>query len=211
MNYFDLVAGSIILLLGLKGILNGFFKELFGLIGIVGGVFIASRTAQSVGEYLSDMIFKFDNSAAISFTGFLVVLALFWGVMVAAGILFKKLSAASGLGALDRILGFVLGAGKFFFIVSIIVYALYNMKSIRTTLEEMMQGSMLFPVMVETGGFIMKMDKSEPVQKLKEQQEKLGQKVEESLKSEAAKQLQEKTKEVTKTLEKNISKAIEGE
>ena len=39
-SIFDLVVGSIILLLGLKGILNGFFKELFGLIGIVGGIFI---------------------------------------------------------------------------------------------------------------------------------------------------------------------------
>jgi membrane protein required for colicin V production len=28
-NYFDLVASIIILLLGLKGILNGFFKEVY--------------------------------------------------------------------------------------------------------------------------------------------------------------------------------------
>jgi membrane protein required for colicin V production len=48
-SIFDLIVGSIILLLGLKGILNGFFKELFGLIGIVGGIFVGSRVANEVG------------------------------------------------------------------------------------------------------------------------------------------------------------------
>ena len=43
LNYFDMAVGSIVLLLGLKGLLNGFSKELFGLIGIVGGLFVASH------------------------------------------------------------------------------------------------------------------------------------------------------------------------
>jgi len=61
-NHFDLVIVSIILLLGLKGIINGFFKELFGLVGIIGGIFIASRVGDEVGLYLSDLIFNFENS-----------------------------------------------------------------------------------------------------------------------------------------------------
>jgi len=69
-NYFDLVASIIILLLGLKGILNGFFKEIFGLIGIIGGIFIASRFGSDVGNYLNDLIFNFTNEGAVSFTGF---------------------------------------------------------------------------------------------------------------------------------------------
>ena len=91
-SIFDLVVGSIILLLGLKGILNGFFKELFGLIGIIGGIFVGSRVASDVGTLLSEAIFKFESPAAISFLGFLVTLALFWGSMIGAGILFKKFS-----------------------------------------------------------------------------------------------------------------------
>ena len=89
-NYFDLVVTVIILLLGLKGILNGFFKEVFGLVGIIGGIFIASRLGDDIGQYLSDLIFKFENSAAISFTGFIATLGLFWLLMVAVGYAFKK-------------------------------------------------------------------------------------------------------------------------
>ena len=113
-NYFDLAATAIILLLGLKGVINGFFKELFGLVGIIGGIFIASRFGSAVGELLNNAIFNFDSPGAINFTGFLVTLAIFWVLMIILGYGFKKLSKLSGLGVYDRLLGFVFGASKFF-------------------------------------------------------------------------------------------------
>ncbi|PHR58952.1 MAG: colicin V synthesis protein [Arcobacter sp.] len=155
-SIFDLIIGSIILLLGLKGILNGFFKELFGLIGIVGGIFIGSRVAKDVGTFLSDSIFKFDSPAAISFLGFLVTLAAFWGLMITAGIVFKKFSKMSGLGLMDKVLGFIFGSGKFFFIASVIVYAFYNFKAIRDNVD--MQDGIMLPILVKTGSIIMKID-----------------------------------------------------
>lgn len=158
LNYFDLAIGIIILLLGLKGILNGFFKELFGLIGIIGGIFVASRVGDETGQVISDLIFHFESASAIAFTGFLVTLAIFWALMIGAGLLFKKLSTLSGLGPFDRILGFVLGSGKFFLIASVIIFAIFNVKAIRKNLEPAMENSMLFGAMVATGGFIMKID-----------------------------------------------------
>ncbi len=157
-NYFDIVAAIIILLLGLKGIINGFFKEVFGLVGIIGGLFIASRIGDSVGEYLNDLIFNFSSSSAVSFLGFLTTLALFWLLMISIGYAFKKLSSLSGLGPVDRILGFVFGASKFFLITAVIAHAAYNIKAVKSTLDSTMQTSILFPIMVETGAFIMKID-----------------------------------------------------
>ncbi|MBU0720990.1 CvpA family protein [bacterium] len=157
-NYFDIIAAIIILLLGLKGIINGFFKEVFGLIGIIGGIFIASRVGDSVGQYLSDMIFKFENSAPVSFTGFLVTLASFWLLMIMVGYTFKKLSSLSGLGPVDKLLGFVFGAGKFFLIAAVIAHAAYNIQAVKASVDGAMKDSILFPVLVETGSFIMKLD-----------------------------------------------------
>jgi len=157
-NYFDIVAAIIILLLGLKGILNGFFKEVFGLVGIIGGIFIASRVGNVVGHYLSNMIFKFSNESAIDFTGFLVTLAAFWALMILIGFAFKKLSSLSGLGPIDRILGFIFGASKFFLIAAVIAYAVYNVKAIRSTLDTSLKTSILFPILVKTGAYIMKID-----------------------------------------------------
>jgi len=157
-NYFDIIVSLIVLFLGLKGIINGFFKELFGLVGIVGGIFIASRVGENVGQIVSDSIFKFQNSAAVSFTGFLVTLTLFWLFMVLIGFLFKKLSSLSGLGIFDKILGFLFSASKFFLIAAVIAYATYNIKAMRESIDSVMKNSIIFPILVETGSIIMKLD-----------------------------------------------------
>jgi len=161
LSYFDLVVGIIILLLGLKGIINGFFKELFGLIGIIGGIFVASRLGDSVGGLISSAVFKFESEAAISFVGFIATLIIFWAAMIIIGMLFTKLSKVSGLGSVDKLLGFIVGSGKFFLIGAVIAYAIYNVQAIRVNLEPMMKNSVLFPVLVETGSIIMHIDPAE--------------------------------------------------
>ena len=157
-NYFDIVASIIIILLGLKGIINGLFKEIFGLIGVIGGIFIASRVGNTVGQYTSDLIFHFENNSAISFTGFLFTLALFWLLMILVGLVFKKLSLLSGMGPLDKIFGFIFGASKFFLIAAVIAHSAYNIKAIRASIDNSMSTSMLFPLLVSTGGYIMKLE-----------------------------------------------------
>lgn len=157
-NYFDIVISILVLFLGLKGIINGFFKELFGLIGIIGGIFLASRVGDNVGKFINDTILKFENDAAISFTGFLVTLALFWLFMIMVGAIFKRLSSLSGLGIFDKILGFIFSAGKFFLIAAVIAYAAYNIKAMKPNLDSIMKNSFMFPVLVETGSVIMKLD-----------------------------------------------------
>jgi membrane protein required for colicin V production len=195
-NYFDLIASIIILMLGLKGILNGFFKEAFGLIGIIGGIFVASRVGGSVGQYLSDIIFKFENSAAINFSGFLVTLAVFWIFMITIGYIFKKLSLLSGLGIFDRILGFVFGASKFFLIAAVIAHAAYNIKAIKSTIEVPMQNSLLFPALVSTGAFIMKLDPIEISDEINNGIDKVTDEVNKSIKTSTEKIVEDTKKQV---------------
>ncbi|MDD2448992.1 MAG: CvpA family protein [Sulfurimonas sp.] len=204
-NYFDLVASVIILLLGLKGIINGFFKEVFGLIGIIGGIFVASRVGDSVGKALSDAIFKLDNSAAISFLGFLVTLGVFWIFMIVVGFIFKKLSLLSGLGIFDRILGFVFGASKFFLIAAVIAHAAYNIKAVKSTLEEPMSNSFLFPVLVETGAFIMKLDPVEISDDINKSIDKVTQKVN----SELDKNIKNSTDEIVLKTKEELHNKLE--
>lgn len=205
-NYFDLIAAIIILLLGLKGILNGFFKELFGLVGIIGGIFVASRVGDSVGQYLSNLIFHFSNHAAISFTGFLLTLVVFWLLMIAIGYTFKKLSVLSGLGIFDRILGFVFGASKFFLIAAVIAFAVNNVKALKPTLDSAFSNSVLFPVLVETGGFIMKIDTTDMGKDLNASVENATQKVSDTIEKKSKEIADSKVDETIQEIKTELKK-----
>ena len=200
-NYFDIIVSIVILFLGLKGILNGFFKEVFGLIGIVGGIFVASRLGNDVGTFLSDLIFKFENSSAVAFTGFLTTLALFWLLMIGVGQIFKKLSSLSGLGALDQVLGFVFGASKFFFIAAVIAHAAYNIKAIKTVIDDStLSTSYLFPILTETGSVIMKLDPIEISEDIN--------KTTQSIKNTADKVVNNSTQDMSDSIIDEIKKSI---
>jgi len=207
-NYFDLVAATIILLLGLKGIVNGFFKEVFGLVGIIGGIFIASRIGDDVGALLNTLIFNFSSSSAVSFLGFLATLALFWLLMIFVGYLFKKLSSLSGLGPVDRILGFVFGASKFFLIAAVTAYAVSNIKAIKSTVDSSLHTSILFPIMVETGGFIMKMDPANMSDEINASVEKGTRAFKEKTQELTSQSAHEKIKQIQDQLKDQIDKQI---
>lgn len=205
-NYFDIIAGIIILLLGLKGIINGFFKEIFGLIGIIGGIFVASRVGDAVGKHLSDLIFHFSNSSAVSFTGFLVSLALFWILMITIGIIFQKLSKLSGLGAMDKVLGFFIGSGKFFLIAAVIIFAISNVKSLKPTVDEAMQNSILYPIFVTTGGFIMKIDPVEKTVAIEQQIDAVSKGIDTTTKEIVNKTIKEKINKIDQTISNALPK-----
>ncbi len=209
-SYFDIVVSILVLFLGLKGILNGFFKEIFGLVGIIGGIFLASRVGESVGKIINDSVLKFQNDAAISFTGFLVTLSLFWLFMIAIGLLFKRLSSVSGLGIFDKILGFIFSASKFFLIASVILYSTYNIKAMRANLDSMMQNSILFPILVKTGSFIMKLDPIEISNEINATIEKGSQILEEditkNIENSALKIVEDTKKKLDMNSEENLSK-----
>ncbi len=208
-SYFDIIVSVLVLFLGLKGIINGFFKELFGLIGIIGGIFLASRIGDNVGKFINDTILKFQNDAAISFTGFLVTLGLFWLFMIVVGMVFKKLSLLSGLGVFDKILGFIFSASKFFLIASVIAYATYNVKAMRQNIDLMMKNSIVFPILVETGSVIMKLDpieiSSDINNTISKGSEIIEEGVDKALQGSALKIVEDTKKRLSSTLEQNSS------
>jgi membrane protein required for colicin V production len=173
LNYFDIAVASIILLLGLKGLLNGFSKEIFGLIGIVGGIFVASRLGGMIGKFLSNNLFHFETATSINLTGFIFAFGIFWLLMVALGAGFKKLSSLSGLGPMDKGLGFLVGAFKFFFIFSVITYALFSVTAIRENFGEEMKKSIFFEPMMATGNFILHLETDDVTSFMKDENQSL--------------------------------------
>jgi len=164
----DLVSISLILFLGIKGVLRGFVKEVFGLIGIIGGIYIASKYAQVAGEYLDANFLSLQNKASVYLIGFISALILFWIVATFVGSMLGKLVNSSGLGFVDKILGFIVGGAKIFLIFSVIIYVLSSISIFKSSLNSIFEGSMMFPIFKEVGSKIVQIDPAQLNQKAEE-------------------------------------------
>ncbi len=157
-NYLDIALAILIILLGIKGIINGLVKEFFGIVGIVGGVWAASLWGEKVGQWISSNIYDLANSSLIFIVGFVVVLALVWIAALVLSDVVSRLVGASALGSINRFLGVLFAMAKVFLILSIIIYALSNVEFIRKPLQEYAQGSALYPIMIRAGATIVRID-----------------------------------------------------
>lgn len=154
---FDLIILAVTLILGLKGLFRGLIKEVFGIIGIIGAIFVASRISQEIGDLIAPIL-VLENEATIKLIGFVIALLAVWLVVYSAGIVISKIFSASGLGVIDRILGFVFGAAKIFLIFSVIAYALYQVQSFKKVMDEKFSNSVVMPHLISVGSYIIKLD-----------------------------------------------------
>jgi membrane protein required for colicin V production len=68
-SIFDLIIISITLILGLKGLFRGLIKEIFGIIGIIGAIFVASRISKDAGDAIAPIL-AIQSEATIKLIGF---------------------------------------------------------------------------------------------------------------------------------------------
>lgn len=158
-TWFDIIIIAVVIILGIKGIINGLIKEVFGLIGIIGGVIIASRNANLVGDLISLYIYQLSDSAEFFF-GFLLALLVFWFVCLMFGNLLSKMLKMSGLGFVDRLLGFFVGAAKIFLVLAILAAIVSKISVLNQKISPFFEGSKVYPILLSAGQFIMAMDVS---------------------------------------------------
>lgn len=193
---FDIVVIAVTLLLGIKGLFRGFIKEVFGLIGIIGGIFVASRLATTVGEMIAPIL-ALKNESSIQLMGFIAGLIAFWIVAYLLGLILSKIFSLSGLGMVDKLLGFVFGAFKVFLIFSIIIYAISQIQTIKEKLDASIGNTMTYPILVAGGSYIIKLDKQVSSSEVKKSVDSAIEKSKETV-SEMAKETIEKNLETMK-------------
>jgi len=199
-NIFDLVVIALVTILGLKGLFRGFTKEFFALVGIVGGVFVASRVSADAGAIVNGII-PMDNENTTLLAGFVAALVVFWIIAYLVGATLSKVFKMSGLGIFDRILGFVFGAGKIFLLFSIIAYAASQVTIINDNLAPKLEKSTVFPLLKETGAYIIKLDTNELQEEVTKQLDDVVEATKETVTEISQKELEKKAVELKEQLE----------
>lgn len=149
--WFDIITLSLIVLLGIKGVINGFIKEAFGLIGIIGGVYIASRYAGDAGIWIDNTFYAFENKASLFLMGFIALLVSFWLASLLIGKIVAKLMDISGLSGIDKLAGFLIGSAKIFLVFSVFLVAVSNIAFIQAKIETYLEKSFMYPIFMEAG------------------------------------------------------------
>ncbi|MBT0878489.1 MULTISPECIES: CvpA family protein [unclassified Campylobacter] len=150
----DCVIIGVTLILGIGGIISGLIKEGFGLAGILVGVYVSTSNSEKVGALINQYVYKSDNELLLNLCGFVITLVIVWGIFLILGRIISKLVALSGLGIIDKIMGFIFCAGKIFIIFSIIASCINALPIINSKVNQFFANSMMYPVLIQTGGAI---------------------------------------------------------
>jgi membrane protein required for colicin V production len=156
LTLFDISTIGFILFLGIKGILKGFVKELFGLIGIIGGIYIGSNYAHKFGDYINSSFLHLNNNSLLYLIGFLTIFILIWFVSSHIGSIVSEITNISG--SIDKFLGFAISTTKIFLIISIMLYIVSNIDLLKERTSILFKDSMIYPIYLEYGSKIVKLD-----------------------------------------------------
>ncbi|GAA7256195.1 CvpA family protein [Helicobacter pylori] len=158
MNYIDLALLVVVVAFGIRGFYHGFVSEVAGTLGIVLGVYLASRYSVAVGNLFSEHLYDLRNETMTNLIGFLLVLASIWVFFLAFGVLLGKVLVFSGLGIIDKALGFIFSCLKTFLVLSFILYALSKMEVMKDANAYLQEKSAFFSTMKSIASKIMRLD-----------------------------------------------------
>lgn len=153
----DLVIGSIVIILGIKGFFSGFVKEIFSFLGLVLGIYAGSAISSKIALSMGNNFLHIENKTILTLIIFLVILAVIWLSLVTVGTLLSQLVKATGLGFFNNILGFIIGGGKYFIIFAVIVTALSNVKLLKNTMANFEKDSLSYPYLLLAGDFLIQL------------------------------------------------------
>jgi len=160
LNVFDIVIGSLVLVLGIKGFLHGFLKELFSLVGLLGGIYLAFLLAGNAANFIGKNFLDIENASLLRLIGFVAIFVIVWLSATILGSIFHKLRSETDIGIISRIMGYIAGAAKYFIIFALIVAALSNVSLAKDKLGGYVKSSILYPHLVKIGSAIINLDSS---------------------------------------------------
>ncbi len=191
MGFVDIVLLAIIILVGFRGFYDGFIHEASALIGVVAGIFFASRLALPMGAFFNERIYNINSPSLTIILGFVIVLAFFWIGFLMIGYILSRFVRLTGLGLLDRMLGYIFSCVKVFCIFSFIIFALNQIKFIREIdfVKNLPVNSKIYTAMMDTSEVLVKFANAQEIDKRLQNFNKIGEQATEFIQSPKTKEI----------------------
>jgi len=121
MNLLDLILAIPLLWGAYRGFKRGFIFEIFMLIGLILGLYIAFKFSSLLNGWVSKMVDA--GSAVIPYLSFFIVFAAILLILILFAKLLENILKAVSLNALNKVAGAVLGIIKFALVLSVILWS----------------------------------------------------------------------------------------
>ena len=121
MNILDIIIAIPLLWGAYRGFKRGFVFEIFMLIGLILGLYIAFKFSSLLNGWVSKIVSA--DSAVIPYLSFIIVFASILLILIFLARLLENILKAISLNALNQVAGAVLGIIKFALVTSIILWS----------------------------------------------------------------------------------------
>lgn len=152
----DIVMIGITLFLAIRGLVNGFSKELFNFLGLIGAVFVASRFNDIVGKLIIEQnVLPPSMEQYQKVIGFIAVFVGIWIIFNIISSIFSSSSPSEEKGIISRILGYAIAIVRYIAIISIIIYGFNNSDFFKEKFSKYTEESKLFEPISNIGAIIL--------------------------------------------------------
>jgi len=120
MNYIDIIIAIFLIFAFVRGIINGFFSEIAGLIAVIAGVYIALNYSFYLENYFTDASYIDWSETTINVVAFCATFLIVAIIIVLIGKVLTKIADITALGMLNKLLGGLFGVFKTALILSVL-------------------------------------------------------------------------------------------
>ncbi len=154
----DIVLIAITLFLAIKGLVNGFSKELFNFLGLIGGIAVAARINDIVGDLIVKQGILPESMVQYqTVIGFVAVFVIIWIIFNIISSIFASFSSDE-IGIISRFFGYLIGVVRYASILALIIFGFNNSTFLKEKLANYTQNSKLFEPMFKVGKTILDSD-----------------------------------------------------
>ncbi|BDB66762.1 hypothetical protein Hc94105_0963 [Helicobacter cinaedi] len=195
-SYIDIGIIVLLILLSLKGIWQGIIRGLASFLGILLGIFFASRFYDGLGEWFATNIYNLGSPELNALVGFVIIITLIWAGFLLLGEILFRMVRFTPLVSVDAAFGLAFGFCKAFLLLSIIVFGISQIAWLKNFSQNVEQNSSIFPMMKNLSIKIMNLEQIQEVKENLNLEKKLN-------------NAEDEIKDLSENLEKARQKAIE--
>jgi len=169
----DIVIVSLVLFLAIKGLVNGFAKELLNFLIVVGGVALAARFNLKVVELINaqNIVPNISENYA-KIVGFIAIILTIWILLGLISSIITRLTSDT-TGVVSRILGYILSFARYVFIFSLIVFGVNQSDFFANEAEKLKTDTQLFVPMTKIGATLLNIDLNTTTSAISEAEESI--------------------------------------